>query len=97
MRKMECFSVRSYVRGESRKPDPTNPSADRFQDTKDNLLVWLVGSGLRDYVRGYNVYKDIWEAGTGEQLLYANARIATVLISLLWRLSRGYFRLFHVE
>ena len=57
----------------------------------------LVGSGLRDYVRGYNVYKDIWEASTGEQLLYANARIATVLISLLWRLSRGYFRLVHVE
>ena len=29
----------------------------------------LVRSGLRDYARGYHVYKDIWEASSGEQLL----------------------------
>ena len=31
--------------------------------------VCWVGSGLRDYARGYQVYKDIWEASTEEQLL----------------------------
>ena len=30
----------------------------------------LVGSGLRDYVRAYHAYKDIWEARTGEQLVW---------------------------
>ena len=31
--------------------------------------VHWVGSGLRDYTRSYQVYKDIWEASTEEQLL----------------------------
>ena len=29
----------------------------------------LVESGLREYARGCHVYKDIWEASIGEQLL----------------------------
>ena len=66
---MECFSVKSYMKGKSRKPDSTNPSTDRFQDTKDYPRWVGVGWVLRDYARGYHIYKDIWEAGTGEQLL----------------------------
>ena len=29
----------------------------------------LVGSSLLEYAKGYHIYKDIWEASTGEQLL----------------------------
>ena len=32
-------------------------------------MLRLVWSGLRNYVRGYLVYKDIWESSTGEQLV----------------------------
>ena len=36
---------------------------------------------MRDYVTGYHVYRDIWEASTGDSY-YANESMVTVLIQL---------------
>ena len=47
------FHNKSCVRGSYRKPDPTNPSADRFQDTKNypHSALGLVRSGLLKAIR----------------------------------------------
>ena len=52
---------------------------------------------MRYYARSYHIYKDIWEAST-ENSYYANTRVVTVLIHLLWCqiVKRVLYRLFHI-
>ena len=86
---MERFSVGSCVRGQYRKPDPTNPSTDHFQDTK-NYPCWgwlgLTCKTTQEATTSTNTFG----RPVQENNYYANVRMATMLVCLLWWLSRGY-------
>ena len=88
---MERFS------DESRKPDPTNPSMDRFLVTKNiharGSWVWLTKSCLHWSLASETTGEAVTSTKTIWRLVlknsyYANVRIVTVLICLLLRLFR---------